>query len=177
MSLSSQISLLAQRIAAEFKLYMPKAGGTVTGSLTLSSAPSASDSSGKVPTTAWVRALVSQALSGIAGASVAQVGDIKLFHGALGGSDGRRPLDGLTGVADEAWELCDGTNGTPDMRGKLPYGAGGSIASGAAAGSSPTAVDAEGFAYALGTRTGKSTAAILTDVPSGIGLYFLKKTS
>ena len=128
-------------------------------------------------TTAWVRTFVSNALSGIAGASVAQVGDIKLFHGELGGSDGRRPVDGATGVADEAWELCDGTNGTPDMRGKLAYGAGGTLALGAAHGAAATSVDKEGFDYALGTRTGQTTATVLTSPSQGVGLYYLKKTS
>lgn len=44
-----------------------------------------------------------------------QIGDIKLWHGTLGGSDGRRPLSTETGIADEAWERCDGTNGTPNL--------------------------------------------------------------
>lgn len=177
MSLASQISLLAQRIGAQFKTVLPLSGGTVTGNITLSNPPDATDNSGKVTTTAWVRAFVSNALSGIAGASVAQVGDIKLFHGTLGGSDGRRPVDGVTGVADEAWELCDGTNGTPDMRGKLAYGAGGTLAAGAAHGAAATSVDKAGFDYALGTRAGQTTATVLTSPPQGVGLYYLKKTS
>lgn len=177
MSLASQISLLAERIAAQFKAVLPLSGGQVTGDITLKNQPAANDNSAKVTTTAWVRTFVSNALSGIAGASVAQVGDVKLFHGTLGGSDGRRPLDGKTGVADEAWELCDGTNGTPDLRGKLVYGAGGTMALGASVGATAETVDAETWAYTLGTRTGKTTKNVLTSPPQGVGLYYLKKTS
>lgn len=177
MSLASQISLLAERIAAQFKVMLPLSGGQVTGDITLKNQPAASDNSAKVTTTAWVRAFVSSALSGIAGASVAQVGDVKIFHGQLGGSDGRRPLDGKTGVADEAWELCDGTNGTPDLQGKLVYGAGGGIAVGASVGSTAETVDAETWAYTLEARAGKSTKNVLTSPPQGVGLYYLKKTS
>lgn len=177
MSLASQISLLAERIAAQFKTVLPLSGGQMTGHITLKTQPGASDNSAKVTTTAWVRTFVGSALAGIAGASVAQVGDIKLFHGELGGSDGRRPVDGETGVADEAWELCDGTNGTPDLRGKLAYGAGGSVALGASVGAASENVDAETWAYTLEARTGKTTKAVLTSPPQGIGLYYLKKTS
>ena len=177
MSLASQVSLLAERVAAQFKVMLPLSGGQVTGDITLKNQPAASDNSAKVTTTAWVRAFVSSALSGIAGASVAQVGDVKIFHGQLGGSDGRRPLDGKTGVADEAWELCDGTNGTPDLRGKLVYGAGGTLALGAAYGDVATSVDKAGFDYALGVRSGQTTTTVLTSPPQGIGLYYLKKTS
>lgn len=172
-----EIKKLAQDIGAWAKTVLSLSGGTVTGDITLSNPPAASDNSGKVTTTAWVRSFVSNALSGIAGASVAQVGDIKLFHGSLGGSDGRRPVDGETGVADEAWELCDGTNGTPDMRGKLAYGAGGTLSLGASHGAVATSVDKAGFDYALGTRSGKTTSTVLTSPPQGIGLYYLKKTS
>lgn len=106
-----------------------------------------------------------------------QVGDIKLFHGTLGGSDGRRPVDGVTGKVDEAWELCDGTNGTPDMRGRLAYGAGGTIAVGATYGAAATKVDKAGFDYTLGTRSGQTTTTVLKSPPQGVGLYYLKKTS
>lgn len=124
-------------------------------------------------------AFVTNAVTGITSSlgSLPQVGDIKLFHGTLGGSDGRRPLDGITGLADEAWELCDGTNGTPDMRGQLAYGAGGTLAVGAAHGAPATSVDKAGFDYALGSRSGQSTTTVLTSPPQGIGLYYLKKTS
>ena len=177
MTPNQRITALAQRIAAQFKAVLPLSGGQVTGDITLQNPPAASDNSAKVTTTAWVRAFVSSALSGIAGASVAQVGDVKLFHGTLGGSDGRRPLDGKTGVADEAWELCDGSNGTPDLRGKLVYGAGGTMALGSSVGAPAETVDAETWDYTLETRTGKATKNVLTSPPQGVGLYYLKKTS
>ena len=124
-------------------------------------------------------AFVMNAISGISSSlgSLPQVGDIKLFHGTLGGSDGRRPVDGVTGMVDEAWELCDGTNGTPDMRGQLAYGAGGTLDVGAAYGASATSVDKAGFDYALGTRSEQTTTTVLTSPPQGVGLYYLKKTS
>ena len=42
-----------------------------------------------------------------------------------------------SGAADaipEGWALCDGTNGTPDLRGRFVLGAGGSYAAGATGG-------------------------------------------
>lgn len=33
------------------------------------------------------------------------------------------PIDKATGTSDTAWHLCDGTNGTPDLRGRFILGA------------------------------------------------------
>ena len=33
------------------------------------------------------------------------------------------PIDKTTGAADTTWHLCDGTNGTPDLRGRFILGA------------------------------------------------------
>ncbi len=33
------------------------------------------------------------------------------------------PIDKATGNADTTWHLCDGTNGTPDLRGRFILGA------------------------------------------------------
>jgi len=52
-------------------------------------------------------------------------GAIIMWSGTLGGSDGKRP-DVDTGVYDERWALCDGTNGTPDLRDRFVIGAGNS---------------------------------------------------
>lgn len=47
-------------------------------------------------------------------------GTILAFSGSF--SDGY-PIDKLTGLADKGWRLCDGTNGTPDLRGRFILGA------------------------------------------------------
>lgn len=52
---------------------------------------------------------------------------VRFFSGVFGGSDGRRPVDGVTGIADESYVLCDGiaTNGieVPDLCGCILRGA------------------------------------------------------
>lgn len=156
------------------KAKAPLASPTLTGTPKAPTAAAGTNTT-QIATTAFV----TNAVAGITNSlgSPPQVGDIKLFHGTLGGSDGRRPVDGITGLADEAWELCDGTNGTPDMRGQLAYGAGGTLAVGAAHGAPATSVDKAGFDYALGSRSGQSTTTVLTSTPQGVGLYYLKKTS
>ena len=154
--------------------YAPLASPTFTGTPKVPTATAGTNTT-QIATTAFVM----NAISGISSSlgSLPQVGDIKLFHGTLGGSDGRRPVDGVTGMVDEAWELCDGTNGTPDMRGQLAYGAGGTLDVGATYGASATSVDKAGFDYALGTRSEQTTTTVLTSPPQGVGLYYLKKTS
>lgn len=32
------------------------------------------------------------------------------------------PIDKKTGLADKKWHMCDGTNGTPDLRNRFIYG-------------------------------------------------------
>ena len=151
-----------------------KASPTFTGTPKAPTATAGTNTT-QIATTAFVMNAITGITSSLG--SLPQVGDIKLFHGTLGGSDGRRPVDGITGLADEAWELCDGTNGTPDMRGQLAYGAGGTLDVGAAHGAPATSVDKAGFDYALGSRSGQPTTSVLTNPPQGIGLYYLKKTS
>lgn len=46
-------------------------------------------------------------------------GTILAFSGNF--SDGY-PIDKATGNADTTWHLCDGTNGTPDLRGRFILG-------------------------------------------------------
>ncbi len=53
------------------------------------------------------------------------IGDIKLFDGLF---SGKNPIVG--GVAKTNWQICDGTNGTPDFRGKMPLGSGGDYSTG-----------------------------------------------
>lgn len=97
------------------------------------------------------------------------------FSGTFGGSDGKRPLDSRTGKARESWALCDGTNGTPDLRGKFLRGKADSETAGASGGSAPTTVDAEGWNYALKARSGKSTVQVQAGAPQYIAFCYIKK--
>ena len=62
--------------------------------------------------------------------SAAISGQIVLFSGSFAGSDGKRPIPHGSSTADETWAICDGTNGTPDLRGRFIVGAGGDYANG-----------------------------------------------
>ena len=53
------------------------------------------------------------------------IGSIIMWYGSLGGAGNKYPMIG--GSPDTNWQLCDGTNGTPDMQGRFPLGAGGSV--------------------------------------------------
>ena len=46
-------------------------------------------------------------------------GTVTAFSGAF--SDGY-PVDKNTGLVNKEWHLCDGTNGTPDLRNRFIYG-------------------------------------------------------
>ena len=59
-------------------------------------------------------------------------GDIKMWFGELDAT-GKYPL--INGVANTSWHICDGTDGTPDMRDRVPVGASASKAKGASGGS------------------------------------------
>lgn len=59
-------------------------------------------------------------------------GVIMAFSGTFD-SDGY-PIDKSTGNADTAWHLCDGANGTPDLRGRFILGASASHAPGTTGG-------------------------------------------
>lgn len=48
-------------------------------------------------------------------------GTILAFSGEFD-TDGY-PIDKITGLADKGWHLCDGANGTPDLRGRFILGA------------------------------------------------------
>ena len=59
-------------------------------------------------------------------------GDIKMWFGELDTS-GKHPL--INGGADTRWHICDGTDGTPDMRDRVPLGASASKTKGTTGGS------------------------------------------
>ncbi|MDD2967179.1 MAG: hypothetical protein PHN64_06840 [Desulfovibrionaceae bacterium] len=67
-------------------------------------------------------------------------GGIVLFSGTFGGSDGKRPIPLGASAAEEGWALCDGSNGTPDLRGRFIVGAGEDYAQGTAGGAANAAV-------------------------------------
>ena len=47
-------------------------------------------------------------------------GFIVAFSGSF---DNGYPVDKETGLVDKSWHVCDGTNGTPDLRGRFVLGA------------------------------------------------------
>ncbi len=59
-------------------------------------------------------------------------GDIKMWFGELDTS-GKHPL--INGMSDTRWHVCDGTDGTPDMRDRVPVGASEAKAKGTSGGS------------------------------------------
>ena len=50
------------------------------------------------------------------------------------------PIDKSTGAADTTWHLCDGTNGTPDLRGRFILGASASHEVGTTGGEEATGI-------------------------------------
>lgn len=65
-------------------------------------------------------------------------GTILAFSGEFD-TDGY-PIDKLTGFADKGWHLCDGTNGTPDLRGRFILGASDAHAVGSTGGEEATGI-------------------------------------
>ncbi len=65
---------------------------------------------------------------------------IVMFSGTFGGTDGKRPIPVGATDADEGWALCDGSNGTPDLRGRFIVGTGGDYAQGATGGAASASV-------------------------------------
>lgn len=90
--------------------YVPLAGGTMTGPLVLSGAPTTSNQ-------AATKAYVDSAAGGGVPSGV-----IAMWSGSIG-------------TIPVGWYLCDGTNSTPDLRDRFIVGAGSSYAVGATGGS------------------------------------------
>ena len=63
-------------------------------------------------------------------------GTILAFSGEFD-TDGY-PIDKITGLADKGWHLCDGANGTPDLRGRFILGASDAHAVGSTGGEEAT---------------------------------------
>lgn len=67
-------------------------------------------------------------------------GGIVMFSGTFGGSDGKRPIPLGASAAEEGWALCDGSNGTPDLRGRFILGASEDYAQGSTGGAASAEV-------------------------------------
>ena len=73
------------------------------------------------------------------GSAVFIVKKIGLLYGTIMAFSGKfddygHPIDIDTGPADTGWHICDGTNGTPDLRGRFILGASDSHAVGSTGG-------------------------------------------
>lgn len=74
---------------------------------------------------------------------------------------------GLLADVPSGWQNCDGTNGTPDMRGLVPVGAGGDYALGDTGGAdSVTLTTAQLPAHSHGVAIQNSTAAAGVSAPA-----------
>ena len=80
-----------------------------------SSDPASGENSGQVPTTAWVQKLLAVVTQSFGVLS----GTVTAFSGTF---DNGYPVDKNTGLVNKEWHLCDGTNGTPDLRNRFIYG-------------------------------------------------------
>ena len=70
----------------------------------------------------------------IAGTAYALVprGSILMWGGTFGGTGNKHPM--ISGVPNTAWHICDGTDGTPDLRDRFVVGSGSTYATGATGG-------------------------------------------
>lgn len=69
-------------------------------------------------------------------------GTILAFSGNFSGG---YPIDKTTGNADTTWHLCDGTNGTPDLRGRFILGASDAHVVGSTGGEEATGLSIDNF--------------------------------
>lgn len=102
------------------------------------------------------------------------IGKIEMFYGTLD-STKKHPLVG--GVAKTNWQVCDGTNGTPDLRDRFVIGVSSTHALGSKnSASNSTTVDKESFDYSMSTKAlGSSTMKVLTGPPDFVALYYIMK--
>jgi len=117
LGIQSNIATLQSEVYtnASVAAYLPYYGGAISASTITATTPSYNDSSTNVATTDFVRSIIPR-------------GIITLFSG---------------GGAPAGWALCNGQNGTPDLRDKFVLGAGGSLpSSGGASSSAVTGIPA-----------------------------------
>jgi len=101
LAIESNVATLQSEVYtnASVAAYLPSYGGAISASTITATTPSYSDSSTNVATTAFVRSIIPR-------------GIITLWSG---------------GSVPSGWALCNGSNGTPDLRDKFILGAGGSL--------------------------------------------------
>lgn len=100
-------------------------------------------------------------------------GMIVSYYGTLD-STGKYPL--VDGTTYNNWQICDGTNGTPDLRDKFIIGAGGDKTLGATGGSLDTeVVDQESFDYSMSTSAVQTELELIADMPPYVALYYIMK--
>ena len=81
-------------------------------------------------------------------------GTILAFSGNFSGG---YPIDKTTGNADTTWHLCDGTNGTPDLRGRFILGASSSHEAGTTGGEEANQLTEQELPKVTVTSTGTTS--------------------
>lgn len=80
-------------------------------------------------------------------------------QGSFGGSGGKFLINPVTGLADPMWHICDGTDGTPDLRDKFMIAAGTNYKPGTTGGSNSHTHDTPAM-------TSGSTVLTISQIPS-----------
>ena len=100
-------------------------------------------------------------------------GAILPYYGTLD-STGKYPL--VSGKTITSWQICDGTNGTPDLRNKFVMGAGNGTTLGSTGGSSEAeVVDQSSFDYSMSTGSVGTEMEIQIELPPYVALYYVMK--
>lgn len=102
------------------------------------------------------------------------IGKIEMFYGTLD-TTGKHPLVG--NVKKTNWQVCDGTNGTPDLRDRFVIGASSTRTAGSTNSvTSGTVVDEASFNYSMSTNSlGSTTLTVQTSLPPYVALYYVMK--
>ena len=95
-------------------------------------------------------------------------GQITPYHGAMD-ETGAHPL--VNGEARTDWRLCDGVDGTPDLRDRFILGVGGTYAAGDVGGAKSTNTNSAGAHTHTGGAVGATTLSI-AQMPSHTHPYF-----
>lgn len=96
-----------------------------------------------------------------------QAGDVIMFFGTAEDRDARHP--------PAQWQVCDGSNGSPDMRDRFPIGAGGTYVSGDTGGAAVTTTEPAG-AHDHGAAT-SSTVLDDTNLPQHNHRLYVRTSS
>ena len=118
------LSLYQQTTEAALQTLAPKASPTLTGTPTTPTAVQGTSNT-VIASTAFVQQAITDQLSGLG--SIVPIGTISMWSGTLAS-------------VPAGWQVCDGTNGTPDLRNKFVVGAGNTYSVGATGGSANSVV-------------------------------------